>query len=329
MFKIYLHSKLGKPISSNSPLLGIEQGTKQQFRRPYYFTFYKYTTSICKICCRTSLQEPKVTLPSLTPHKVAHPPCYYWLYEIKMHSVWAITSAITFRRRFIKTGKVNTEVQKDRNTTVREGARTNAQNMAITQTPALFPFKTVNKRNLLLDSQMKQSLQCSDTPYKDLKVLSNTSAQVLKWICSLLDYLTVGRRFSGDYQCSADKRRHNFHFNPETEASRVLRNNVTAHNNKLVISTSVNASKSLLNAWTCNIRKKLLWYFEPLHPTACRGTDLDILRSTKDPGPNRPVLWFVKEQGNFYLILKWFISDNGLKLQSLNFLLSFVSSMRL
>jgi len=130
-------------------------------------------------------------------------------------------------------------------------------------------------------------------------------------------------------QRSADKRRLNFHLNTENGASRVLRNNGTVHNSKLIISTSFNASKSLLHAWTCNTKKKLLWYFEPLHPTACRGTDLDILRSTKDPGPNRSVLWFVKEQGNFYLILKWFISDNVLKLQSLNFLLSFESSMRL
>lgn len=161
------------------------------------------------------------------------------------------------------------------------------------------------------------------------KVLSNTSAQVSKWICSLLDYLTVGRRFSGDRQRSADKRRLNFHFNPETGASRVLRNNGTAHNKKTRNFYFRQASKSLLHAWTCNTRKKLLWYFEPLHPTAYRGTDLDILRSTKAPGPNRSVVWFVKEQGNFYLILKWFISDNGLKLQSLNFLLPFVSSMRL
>lgn len=96
--------------------------------------------SICKIWCRTSLQDPKVTLLSLPPYKVAHPPCYYVLYEIKMHSVWAVSSAITFRRRFMKTGKVNTEVQKDSNTTAREGARTNAQNMAISQTPAFISF---------------------------------------------------------------------------------------------------------------------------------------------------------------------------------------------
>jgi hypothetical protein len=155
------------------------------------------------------------------------------------------------------------------------------------------------------------------------------SSHLSKWICSLPDYFTVGRRFSGNCQRSAEKRRLNFHLNPENAAGRVLRNDGTVHNTKLVISISVNASKSLLYAWTGNIKKKLLWYFEPLHPTACCGTDLDILRSTKDPGPNRSVLWFVKEQGNFYLILKWFISDNGLKLHSLNFLLFFVSSMRL
>lgn len=48
---------------------------------------------------------------------------------------------------------------------------------------------------------------------------------------------------------------------------------------------------------------------------------MQVLRTTKDPGPNRSVARFVKEQSNFYLILKWRISDNGLKLHSLNFIL--------
>jgi hypothetical protein len=84
-----------------------------------------------------------------------------------------------------------------------------------------------------------------------------------------------------------------------------------------------------MQARTGNTTNKLFWYLEPMHPTACRGKGLEILRSTKDPGPNRSVVRFVKEQGNFCLILKWFISDNGLKLYSLDFILSFVSSMRL
>jgi hypothetical protein len=67
--------------------------------------------------------------------------------------------------------------------------------------------------------------------------------QVSKLICGLLDYLTVGSRFSGDCQRSAEKYRLNFHFNPENGASKVLRDNGTAQNTKLVISTSVKLQK--------------------------------------------------------------------------------------